>query len=194
MKTSKALYNAVPRTHRILGIIIMSHRFFRLLISLCLLLLPSVIPTQANQLKPFTTDGCSLWMDGPPLYPNLWRHCCVAHDLAYWIGGTKEERKKADDDIQACVLKEAESKGMANYMHGMIRWGGSPYWMNYYRWGYGWDYWDGFMNPRGYKTPNKKEQPQIDQLMPAALQLVADDAIANPPTKVVEKVQEALNK
>lgn len=160
---------------------------------LCLLL-PPFVATQANEIKPFKTDGCSLWMDGPPLYPNLWRHCCVAHDLAYWQGGTKKQRTMSDNAIQACVLKAADSKGMANYMHGMIRWGGSPYWMNYYRWGYGWDYWEGFIHPRGYKTPSIKEQIKINELMPAAIKVIEEDAKMYPPTKVMEKLTETLKK
>ena len=68
---------------------------------------------------------------------------------------------------------------MANYMYSNVRWGGSPYWMNYYRWGYGWDYLDGLW-PRGYKTPSHDEKAQIDRLMPAALQLMAEDARTNP--------------
>lgn len=136
--------------------------------------------SHANELKPFTTDGCSLWMDGTLEQPNLWRHCCVAHDLDYWKGGSEEQRKKADENIQACV-NEAQGSGMANYMYKNVRWGGSPYWMNYYRWGYGWDYLDGLW-PRGYKVPTQDEQAQIDRLLPAAYQLLREDAQKNPPT------------
>jgi len=135
--------------------------------------------SQANELKPFTTDGCSLWIDGTPEKPNLWRHCCVAHDLDYWKGGSEAERKQSDERIQACV-KAAQGPGMANYIYNNVRWGGSPYWMNHYRWGYGWDYFDGLW-PRGYKVPTPKEQAQIDQLLPAAHQLIRDDALKNPP-------------
>lgn len=134
--------------------------------------------SQANELKPFTTDGCSLWMDGTLEQPNLWRHCCVAHDLDYWKGGSEEQRQLSDENIQACV-NEAQGSGMASYMYKNVRWGGSPYWMNYYRWGYGWDYLDGLW-PRGYKTPSPEEQQLIDQAMPAALQVIAEDAIKYP--------------
>lgn len=134
--------------------------------------------SQANELKPFTTDGCSMWIDGPLEQPNLWRHCCVAHDLDYWKGGSKEQRKKSDEDIQACV-KEAQGPGMANYIYTNVRWGGSPYWMSSYRWGYGWDYFDGLL-PRGYKIPTPEEERLIDQAMPAAQQVIAEDAIKNP--------------
>jgi hypothetical protein len=127
----------------------------------------------AGDLKSFTTDGCSLWIDGTHEQPNLWRHCCVAHDLAYWQGGSKAQRKQADDDILTCV-KQAQGPGMANYIYANVRWGGSPYWMSSYRWGYGWDYLDGIW-PRGYKEPDAKEQAQIVKQMPAALETVARD-------------------
>lgn len=135
-------------------------------------------PSAANSLKPFATDGCSLWLDGTPEQPNLWRHCCVAHDLAYWQGGTKEQRKQADEEILACV-KQAQGSGMANYIYGNVRWGGSPYWMSNYRWGYGWDYLDG-MWPRGYKVPTAEEQALINAQMPAALEVITRDAELNP--------------
>lgn len=134
--------------------------------------------SHASELKPFTTDGCSLWIDGTLEQPNLWRHCCVAHDLDYWIGGSEAQRKQSDERIQACV-KEAQGSGMAKYIYTNVRWGGSPYWMNHYRWGYGWDYFDGVW-PRGYKVPTAQEQQLIDQAMPAALKVIAEDAIQNP--------------
>src|SRR5690606_9265825 len=128
---------------------------------------------QANTLKPFTTDGCSLFLDGPPGQPNLWRHCCVAHDLAYWQGGNKADRQRADAAILACV-SAVEHPGIAQHMHANVRWGGSPYWFSNYRWGYGWNYFDGFW-PRGYKLPSAAEQAQIDAQMPAALETIKRD-------------------
>lgn len=142
-------------------------------ISICL---PGL--SAANTLKPFTTDGCSLWIDGTLEQPNLWRHCCVAHDLNYWIGGSEEQRKQSDQDIQACV-KAAQGSGMANYIYTNVRWGGSPYWMSNYRWGYGWGYLNGLW-PRGYQAPTAEEQQLIDQAMPAALQVIAEDALKHP--------------
>lgn len=160
----------------------------RLLVFITLISLYLCIPSlsQANtpaepppvDLAAFTTDGCSLWIDGTPEQPNLWRHCCVAHDLAYWQGGSKRQRQQADTDILACV-KQAQGPGMARYIYANVRWGGSPYWMSNYRWGYGWDYLDGIW-PRGYKLPTAEEQRQIEQAMPAALELIAADALAHP--------------
>lgn len=139
-------------------------------------------PALAEGLKPFATDGCSLWIDGPPGNPNLWRHCCVAHDLAYWIGGTKEQRKQADEAMKQCI-KDAQQPLIASHTYNSVRMGGGPYWPSSYRWGYGWSYLDGSW-PRGYKTPTPEEQVLIDQLLPDALQLVADDARQHPPAPV----------
>ena len=136
--------------------------------------------SQASELKPFTTDGCSMWIDGTLEQPNLWRHCCVAHDLDYWKGGSADERKASDARIQACV-KTALGPRMADYMYSNVRWGGSPYWMSTYRWGYGWSYFDGIW-PRGYKVPTPEEQLLIDQAMPAALKLIDEDAAKHPAT------------
>lgn len=149
----------------------------RMLLAVTLGLCAEIV--QANTLSPFTTDGCSMWMDGTPAQPNLWRHCCVAHDKAYWLGGSEAERKAADDEIKACV-EAAQGKAMADYMYTHIRWGGSPFWFSLYRWGYGWNYWD-LWQARGYKTPTPEEQEQIDQLLPAADALIAEDARIHAP-------------
>ena len=140
------------------------------------------LSSQANDLKPFSTDGCSMWIDGTLEQPNLWRHCCVAHDLNYWIGGTEAEREASDARIQSCV-QLALGPRMADYMYSNVRWGGSPYWMSTYRWGYGWDYFDGLWM-RGYKTPTLDEQQLIEQAMPAARQLIEEDAVKYPSQKI----------
>ena len=143
---------------------------------LCALSMSAIGKT--NRLKPFFTDGCSNWIDGTLRQPHLWRHCCVAHDKAYWLGGTAEQRKIADDELRAC-LKDETSKAMTDYMYYMVRWGGHPDWLTWYRWGYGWDYLDNG-EPRGYKTPTPEEQQQIDVLMPQAEKIIENDALSHP--------------
>jgi hypothetical protein len=129
-------------------------------------------------LKPFTTDGCSVWVDGTPKQPYLWRHCCVAHDRAYWKGGTEVERKLADTNLQACVA-DLGGNGMANYMFFFVTTGGSPLWLTPYRWGYGWDYLDKG-KPRGYRVLTESEQAQVNVLLPQAEQTTSDDAARHP--------------
>jgi hypothetical protein len=96
-------------------------------------------PAKGNVLTPFVTDGCSLWIDGTPSQPGLWRHCCVLHDKAYWIGGTAQERRLADQALQTCV-SDLGGQLMGNYMYSLVIPGGHPYWLMPYRWGYGWKY------------------------------------------------------
>ena len=48
--------------------------------------------TDYLQLADFTSDGCSLFLNGTFEDPELWKVCCHKHDLAYWRGGTEEER------------------------------------------------------------------------------------------------------
>lgn len=157
---------------------------FALTYVLCVsLVLASHTEAQENNLKPFTTDGCSMWMDGTPKHPYLWRHCCVAHDKAYWIGGSAQQRADADDELKACV-KTAMGTGMANYMHTGVIIGGSPLWLTPYRWGYGWSYLDE-TTLRGYKLLTKAEQTQVTSLLPQAEQTIVEDALKHPADSTV---------
>lgn len=133
-----------------------------------------------DSLKPFKTDGCSVWIDGPPATPYLWRHCCVAHDKAYWAGGPEALRIQADKDLQGCIANLA-GDGMANYMYFFVSTGGSPLWLTPYRWGFGWNYMDAG-KPRGYKPLTVEEQVQVDALTPRAERTILEDAIKHPPS------------
>ena len=145
--------------------------------------LTSLAQAQDNSLKAFTTDGCSMWIDGTPMHPYLWRHCCVAHDKAYWIGGSAQQRADADSALQACVTT-AIGAGMGDYMHMGVIMGGSPIWLTPYRWGYGWSYLEeGKL--RGYKSLTDDEQAQVAELLPQAEQTIAQDAIKHPADSTV---------
>ena len=50
----------------------------------------------AAEFHDFTSEGCSLFPDGNFKDRALWCDCCLAHDISYWHGGTKEDRKHAD--------------------------------------------------------------------------------------------------
>jgi hypothetical protein len=99
----------------------------------------------------FVTDGCSggmsrLWRavigNGPP-----WEDCCETHDLAYWSGGTRADRRVADRRLRTCVI----IKGYPwHWWWGWIIWigvriGGGPWLPTTWRWGYRYDW------PRGYE-------------------------------------------
>jgi len=92
----------------------------------------------AVALAPFTTDGCSLFPDRALVGRADWCHCCLAHDLAYWRGGTADERLQADLVFRACVQKESSDPALAETMYLGVRVGGGPALMTPFRWGYGW--------------------------------------------------------
>jgi hypothetical protein len=96
----------------------------------------------ASALPPhrFTTDGCSLWPDGD------WVECCVDHDMAYWCGGTCDDRARADAELRDCVAAHGHG-GLGRAMYVGVRVGGPPWTPFPFRWGYGWDW------PRCYDPP-----------------------------------------
>lgn len=96
--------------------------------------------TDNSKLQSFTSDGCSLFPDQSLINNEDWCSCCFTHDLAYWRGGTYAERKAADEQLKQCVLEKTQNEVLANVMYEGVRFGGSPYFYNWYRWGYGWDY------------------------------------------------------
>ncbi len=91
-------------------------------------------------LKPFTTDGCSQFPDRWEALGKDWCLCCVAHDRAYWRGGTREERLKADQDLRACVRAASDNADLASRMYTGVRLGGTAYLPTAFRWGYGWPF------------------------------------------------------
>jgi hypothetical protein len=111
-------------------------------------------PLWCDTLKPFTTDGCSLFPDGTHEQQSLWMECCIRHDLAYWRGGTSRQRLEADQALQQCVARVGEPE-IAKLMLAGVRVGGSPYFPTWYRWGYGWSY------RRAYAALTPQEQRQV---------------------------------
>ena len=109
------------------------------------------------QLADFTSDGCSLFINGTFEDPELWKECCHKHDLAYWRGGTEEERNQADLAFKECVLKKTGNAELAEIMYQAVRVGGSPYFPTWYRWGYGWPV------GRGYQKLSEQELLLVDQ-------------------------------
>jgi hypothetical protein len=104
------------------------------------------------ELSDFTSDGCSLFIDGTFEKPDLWKECCLTHDIAYWQGGTQEERLEADLAFKACVEKKTGDSTLAELMYDAVRLGGEPYFPTWYRWGYGWSI------GRGYQKLSQQEQ------------------------------------
>lgn len=108
-----------------------------------------------SDLNEFTSDGCSLFPDGTLHDRSLWCDCCFSHDVAYWRGGSEEERREADQALRMCVLDRTGNKALAEAMHRGVRAGGNPVFPTWYRWGYGWKY------GRGYRPLTEEEQKQV---------------------------------
>jgi hypothetical protein len=80
----------------------------------------------------FTSDGCSMSPD------EDWAGCCIAHDIAYWCGGSFEDRRRADDRLGQCVESLGHGRTLARAMQFGVRLGGAPKTPFPWRWGYGW--------------------------------------------------------
>lgn len=120
-----------------------------------LLLMSNAI--NAEQLKAFSSDGCSQFPDGTLNEKNLWCGCCITHDLAYWQGGSKQQKKQADEALRECVLKSTNNKILAETMYAGVRFGGLPIFPVWYRWGYGWQY------GRGFQILNSSEKQLVER-------------------------------
>ena len=87
-------------------------------------------PMHVRRLKPFVSDGCSLFPDGD------WRDCCVEHDRAYHKGGTGQERLAADRALRRCVAARGHPV-VAWIMYRGVRLGGLSVLPTPFRWGFG---------------------------------------------------------
>lgn len=137
----------------------------RLFILLLLAILFSNV--YAEQIKPFTSDGCSGFPDGTLQQQTLWQSCCLEHDKAYWQGGTYQQRLNADLALKQCVASVGEPV-IAELMLSGVRVGGSPYWPTQFRWGYGWSY------PHGYANdPTKQKGTNMSLIITTLITLIA---------------------
>ena len=125
-----------------------------------------------ESIRPFSTDGCSVFSDRALIGEEDWCDCCVAHDLAYWRGGTAEERESADASLRSCVAGKTGNKALADMMYAGVRSGGSPHFYTSYRWGYGWAY------GRGYQALSPSEQAAAAEQ--EAIYRAANPALACP--------------
>jgi hypothetical protein len=90
-------------------------------------------------IRAFYSDACSAWPDGD-LYT-----CCVEHDVAYWCGGSEEDRRAADRRFRACA--EVRDRGQSGLVHMGVRMGGVPWLPTPWRWGYGHPFGVGYVDP-----------------------------------------------
>lgn len=103
-----------------------------------LLLAFVIIPAQAAELRPFVTDGCTLFPEGTRREPQLWEICCYEHDLRFWAGGSKQNRNRADTRLRECV-KDMGAELTADLMYIGVRLGRlSPVKLPAKTWGNAW--------------------------------------------------------
>lgn len=107
-------------------------------------------------LRPFNTDGCSTSPDGLLLGEDakIWQKCCIEHDKAYWIGGSKELKMNADQQLEQCISRTGHANIGALYHQSVAIFGG-PDSKKTYRWGYGWNM------PKAYQTLADTELQQV---------------------------------
>ncbi len=115
------------------------------------------------ELSAFSSDGCSLFPDSSLITKDDWCECCFQHDLSYWKGGTQEERERADNELKQCVFEKTQDQALAKIMYEGVRFGGSPYFYNWYRWGYGWSYLDNTRD--SYQALTEAEKKQAKSLI-----------------------------
>lgn len=114
---------------------------------------------ELSALKPFTSDGCSLFPDSSAITSHDWCACCLEHDEAYWRGGSAEQREAADQLLRDCVFDKTGNDALATVMYEGVRIGGSPYFYTWYRWGYGWSV------DRNYQLLTAAETRLADKLL-----------------------------
>ena len=124
-------------------------------------------------LKPFRSDGCSLFPDAALISGDDWCDCCFDHDVQYWRGGTRAERDAADRQLQRCVEERTGNAALASAMYEGVRLGGSPYFYNWYRWGYGWEF------ERKYQALSEMEVSAADKLLDEYFATVTAPACAD---------------
>lgn len=98
----------------------------------------SFYDVSTDQQKKFVTDTCTLFFDG------TWADCCVQHDIAYWAGGSAQQRFYADHDFRQCILHNTHNAFLAYAMYGVVRVSAVPYINTPWRWGYGWTFGRGY--------------------------------------------------
>lgn len=131
----------------------------------------------ASELRDFSSDGCTLFPDASPIADRKsWCDCCLAHDVAYWRGGTDAERQRADEALGDCVLARTGDKSLADLMYRGVRVGGHPAFPTWYRWGYGWVY------GRGYAPLTAGEQEQARAKLEAYHRTHRTTECGTPPT------------
>lgn len=107
-----------------------------ILILLASLISCAAIAQNNGNLKPFLTDYCTGYAEGTRQKPDLWKHCCVEHDLYFWAGGSRDDRKQTDLRLRHCVEATGEME-VARLIYAAVTIGGaSPIRFKTKEWGH----------------------------------------------------------
>lgn len=110
----------------------------RALLIILIFSFPFLTYADASQLRPFETDYCTNYSEGTRSNPDLWKHCCLIHDLYFWAGGTKQDRYNADIGLKRCV-EETGAYYRARLIYYAVRAGSySPIKFPDKKWNNGW--------------------------------------------------------
>lgn len=92
-----------------------------------------------TELSAFETDYCTNYPEGTDEQPELWKHCCLVHDMYFWAGGNKQNRYDADLELRSCI-EETGAYNQARIMYYAVRAGSySPIKYPKRKWNNGWD-------------------------------------------------------
>ena len=96
----------------------------------------AAIAQNDGTLKPFLTDYCTAYAEGTREKPELWKHCCIEHDLYFWAGGSRDDRKESDLRLKHCVEATGEVE-IARLIYAAVSIGGaSPIRFKTKEWGH----------------------------------------------------------
>lgn len=90
--------------------------------------------------QPFVYDGCTLF---PDTLPGLdLTEACLLHDIAYWYGGEKTERKTVDTRLKGAVASQGIFGQIMQYpVYIGVRLGGDSFLTRIFNanWGFGYN-------------------------------------------------------
>lgn len=123
-----------------------------------ILLLSLTLTTFARTeaISPFETDYCTNSSEGTREWPELWKHCCLEHDLFFWAGGNKQDRYDSDLRLKSCIEETGQSE-RARIMYWAVRAGSySPIKYPKRKWNNGWQ------RRRDYQTLSREDIATIE--------------------------------
>lgn len=86
----------------------------------------------SSDVIPFTSNGCSGFREA------RFFSCCYVHDMAYWAGGDRSDRRRADGVLRDC-LKEISHDPVLSYVAwGLVRLAAIPGWFCCDGWNRAW--------------------------------------------------------